>query len=346
MVDLNEKPRFNKRRFSAAVLILFIATAGYFSFKLASLANTIEVRSESAPFWQKLVGIFNFVQEPVDPDYIMPEEEPDRFDVLILGLRGLDDPDAKDGGALLTDSIMVFSYDKTAKKASLISIPRDFYVKISARSGPVYGGDKKDKINSAYEYGYYHKDGGISYTKELISKIIGVYIDKAVVINFSSFEKIIDQVGGIDIVLVKPFEEKEQWGYGFSLPAGPNHLDGKNALYYARSRFSTNDFDRARRQQQIIFALKEKLSEISLFSDPIKAFEVVKTLKSNVQTDIGIWDIKNMIELSDKVNGETEHYVISIENLVYESHISGMYVLLPNGDNFAGIKQLFQDIIK
>ena len=52
-----------------------------------------------------------------------------------------------------------------------------------------------------------------------------------------------------------------------------------------------------------------------------------------------------MIELSDKVNGETEHYVISIENLVYESHISGMYVLLPNGDNFAGIKQLFQDII-
>ena len=349
MVDLNEKPRFNKRRFSAAVLILFIATAGYFSFKLASLANTIEVRSESAPFWQKLVGIFNFVQEPVDPDYIMPEEEPDRFDVLILGLRGLDDPDAKDGGALLTDSIMVFSYDKTAKKASLISIPRDFYVKISARSGPVYGGDKKDKINSAYEYGYYHKDGGISYTKELISKIIGVYIDKAVVINFSSFEKIIDQVGGIDIVLVKPFEEKEQWGYGFSLPAGPNHLDGKNALYYSRSRFSSNDFDRSRRQQEVMFALKDKLTNMDLWSDPLQTISILNTIRSNIKTDINIWNTKEILSLAKEINssGKIKKFTLNTDNLLYDTKAdNGAYILLPKGDNFTQIKQLFQNNLK
>ena len=92
--------------------------------------------------------------------------------------------------------------------------------------------------------------------KELVSKITGVYIDKAVILDFFSFEKIIDQVGGIDIVLENPFEEKQQWGYEFSLPAGPNHLDGKNALYYARSRFSSSDFDRSRRQQEVMFALK------------------------------------------------------------------------------------------
>lgn len=338
--DFNGKPKFNKKRLSVVVLIFFVIIIGYFGFKLGTKANVIEVQNEPAPFWQKVADIFSFASEPIDPDYIMPEQELNRFDVLVMGLRGEDDPDAKDGGALLTDTMMILSYDKITKKSSLISIPRDLYVKIDK--------NKKDKINTAYEYGYYHKNGGLSYAKELISKITGVYIDKAVLLDFSSFEKIIDQVGGVDVVLANPFTEKEQWGYEFSLPAGPNHLDGKNALYYARSRFSSSDFDRSRRQQEVIFALKDKLTQLNFWSDPLKTLSILNSVRSNIKTDINIWNTKELLDLSKDVDssGKIKKYVLTTDNLLYEFRVNGAYVLLPNGDNFVRIKQLFQDNLK
>ena len=332
--DFNEKPKFNKKRLGVIVLILFLAAIGYFSFALGSRSNTIEVQNESAPFWQKVASIFNLSPEPVDPDYIMPVEEPDRFDILVLGLRGEDDPDAKDGGALLTDTMMVLSFDKITKKASLISIPRDLYVKI--------GKNKKDKINTTYE------NGGLNFTKELVSKITGVYIDKAVVLDFSSFEKIIDQVGGIDITLAQPFEEKQQWGFEFSLPAGSNHLNGKDALYYARSRFSSNDFDRSRRQQEVIFALKDKLTNLNFWSDPLKTISVLNSIRSNIKTDVNIWNTKELLDLAKEAgtSGKIKKFVMTTDNLLYESRAKEAYILLPKGDNFMQIKQLFQDNLK
>ena len=338
--DFNEKSKFNKKRFGVILLILLLMVMGYFSFRLGGKSNTIEVQNKSDPFWQKVASIFNLIPEPIDPDYIMPIGEPNRFDILILGLRGENDPDAKDGGALLTDTIMILSYDKITKKASLISIPRDLYIKIDK--------NKKDKINTAYEYGYYHKNGGVNYTKDLVSKITGVYIDKAVVLDFSSFEKIIDQVGGIDIVLTKPFEESQQWSFKFSLPAGSNHFDGKNALYYARSRFSSNDFDRSRRQQEVMFALKERLTNLNFWSDPLKTISILNSIRSNIKTDVNIWNTKELLDLTKEVSssGKVKKYIITTDNLLYESRTNESYVLLPKGDNFTQIKQLFQDTIK
>ncbi len=336
-IDFNDyKFQKRKRRWrSVLFLVLALIAVGYTSLRLGSASNKVEVDNDQN-FWSKLSTIFIEKKEEPDPNYIMPKEEKDRLDILILGIRGDDDPDAKEAGAHLTDTIMVFSYDKITGKSSVVSIPRDLYVKIYK---------KQEKINAAYSEGLARNEG-LEFSKRLISQITGVYMDHAIVIDFSSFEKIIDAVDGIDITLAKPFAEKNQWGYEFNLPAGKNHLNGKDALYYARSRFSTNDFDRARRQQEIIFALKDKLLAINLFSDPLKALEIFKTFRSNLQTDIGLWDIKTLIDLADKTSGNIKHHVISIENLVYESNINGSYVLLPKGDNFNGIKQLFQDILK
>ena len=339
--DFNKGAGFNKKRWlSVILLILSLAVVGYFGFRLGGRSNTIDVQRTPSPFWQRVASIFNLVPEPVDPDYIMPPKEDNRFDILILGIRGEDDPDAKDGGPLLTDTSMVFSFDKTTKKSSLISIPRDLYVKIDK--------NKKDKINTAYEYGYYHKNGGLNYVKELVSKITGVYIDKTVVLDFSSFEKIIDGVGGIDIVLAKPFEESQQWGFKFSLPAGPNHLDGTNALYYTRSRFSSSDFDRSRRQQEVMFALKKELTNLNFWSDPLKTISILNSLRSNIKTDINIWNAKELLDIAKEVNSsdKIKKYIMTTDNLLYESRVDEAYILLPKGNNFVQIKQLFQDIIK
>ncbi len=338
--NFNEKPKFNKKRPGVIVLILFLAVLGYF---LGGKSNTIEVQNGSTPFWQKVAGIFNSFSEPVDPDYVMPTHDDNRLNVLALGMEGFDDLNSNIGGPLLTDSMMLFSYDKTTNKASVISIPRDIYVKVDLDT------KKMGKLNEVYEYGYYHKKGGgINYVKEMLSRITGVYIDKTVIIDFTAFKRLIDQVGGIDITLAQPFEENKQWSYKFYLPAGLNHLDGEQALYYARSRFSSSDFDRARRQQEILFALKNKLAKLNFWSDPIKAVLILNTVSSNITTDFNIWDTKSLLSLAKNVSSSNiKKYSITTDNLLYESRdSSGSYILLPKGDNFTQIKQLFQDSLK
>jgi len=274
-----------------------------------------------------------------DPDYAMPDKDANRLNILILGIRGEDDPDASTGGPMLTDSIQVFSFDKTTKKSSLVSIPRDLFVTIHD--------NKKDKLNSAYEYGFYHSSNYLQFIKDELSKITGVYMDNVIVFDFSSFKEIIDALGGIDITLAAPFTESGQWGFSFSLPAGVNHLDGQTALYYARSRYSSSDFDRSRRQQQIIFAIKDKLLKLNFLGDPVKSFSILSLIKNDIKTDVGIWNLSEFLDLANQVKfDQIKKSVISTDNLVVESKENGAYILLPKGGTLAGIKQLFQDIIK
>lgn len=274
-----------------------------------------------------------------DPDYAMPAKDSNRLNILILGIRGADDPDAADGGPLLTDSIQVFSYDKTTKKSSLISIPRDLWVTVHDQ--------QKDKINTIYEYGYYHSSNYLRFMEDKFSEITGVYIDQVVVFDFSSFKEIVDTLGGIDVTLTAPFSEAQQWGASFSLPMGINHLDGQTALYYARSRYSSSDFDRSRRQQQIMFAIKDKLLKLNFLSDPVKSFSILTLVRNDIKTDIGIWNISELLNLANQVKvNQIKHSVISTDNLVVESKDNGAYILLPKDGTLAGIKQLFQDSIK
>lgn len=350
MGDLNSINRPNKKRYLGVVFLVILATVFMFGMvKLGIGSHEIDVANEEGTLWQKVANLFTVggEKEPTiddDPDYVMPEDDKNRWNILILGIRGEDDEDADEAGALLTDTIMVLSYDKTTKKTALVSIPRDLYVRLY--------GTKKDKINSVYEIGVLRKNG-LGFTKKLISKITGIYIDNIVVLDFSSFKQLIDDLGGIDITLEQPFTETQQWGYEFSLPAGPNHLEGQTALYYVRSRFSSSDFDRAQRQQKVIVAIKDKILQLDLLADPIRTLTILNTIRKNINTDLNIWDAGDLLELSKEFEGageQTKRFVITTENLVYETHIQtdtgNLYVLLPNGDNLLQIKGLFQEILR
>lgn len=346
--DFNKLFKYNKKRYLSVMFFVLLAMGLIFgTTKFGVGSHEIAINnSDEATLWQKVAGLFDANKENLptiddDPDYVMPKEEKDRWDILIMGIRGEEQKD-DEVGAMLTDTMMVLSYDSQTKKTSLVSIPRDLFVRIY--------GTKKDKINSAYEIGLLRKNG-LGFTKKLVSRITGVYIDNVIVIDFSSFKKIIDDLGGVDVVLDKPFQETQQWGYEFSLPAGPNHLDGQNALYYARSRFSSSDFDRASRQQKIIMAIKDKVLSLNLLTDPIRSLSILNSIRKNIQTDLYVWDAGSLVELSGQFDSESKikRYVITTENLVYESHmqtdIGNLYVLLPNGDNLQGIKQMFRDIL-
>ncbi len=323
--DISPKPSRVRRTARFLLLVVGILAIAW----LATLKTTIGVNNDATPS----------PKGTPDPNYVMPDKEVNRLDVLILGVRGKDDPDAEDGGPLLTDSIELFSYDKETHAASLVSIPRDLQVLVHD--------DHLDKLNTVYEYGYYHSSNPLEFVKNKFSQITGVYVDKVVILNFSSFKEIIDSLGGVDVTLAQPFSESKQWGYPFALPAGVNHLDGQQALYYARSRYSSTDFDRAQRQQQIIFAVKDKVMALNFISDPVKTFSVFNTIRKNIATDIGVLDINQFLSLARSVNfSKMQKYVISTDNLVHDTRdANNSYILLPNGGSFDILKTKFKTIL-
>lgn len=261
-----------------------------------------------------------------DPEYSMPDNDPNRLDILLLGIRGKDDIE---NGGLLTDTILLFSLNKTTNAASLTSIPRDLTVRITD--------DRTEKINAAYAH------YGLS-VKKLYSRILGVGIDNIVVTDFEAFKSVVEALGGVTITLNQPFTEAQQWGYEFSLPAGVNNLTGDQALYYVRSRYGSSDFDRSRRQMQVIIAIKEKAVALDLTSDPLKALQVVLAVRKHIETDLNIFDlgtIKDLISQQDLL-GRIKRYQLTTENVLYETKLNGIYELLPLNDTLATIKDFIR----
>jgi LCP family protein required for cell wall assembly len=265
-----------------------------------------------------------------DPEYTMPEQDKNRLDILLLGVRG--EGDAANGG-MLTDTIMLLSLDTTSGRAVLTSIPRDLTVRVTDA--------KTDKINSAFIY------NGIGGTKRLFSRILGVAIDNVVVVDFNAFKAIVDALGGVTITLEKPFSEPEQWGYEFSLPAGKNDLTGEQTLYYVRSRYGTSDFDRSRRQQQVMLAIKNKIQALDLASDPIRALQLVTTVRKHIQTDLDILDLGTIKQLMQQGNqlDKIKRFQLTTENLLFETKVNGIYELLPRDNTLAHIKEFFRTIL-
>ena len=288
------------------------------------------LKNDSAP-------IINNDQDPI------PEKENDRFDVLVLGIRGDNDPDA---GSFLTDTMLLISIDKKTGRSAMVSIPRDIYVNMigTLTDGSILA--VKGKINELYVRGLEHNEG-LTFSSQMISRITGVYIDKTVLFDFNGFEKLVDSLGGIDVYLAKEFSEKNQWGYEFTLSQGWNHLSSEQALYYVRSRFSTSDFDRARRQQDVISAIKNKATELGFLANPTKITGLLDALKGNVRTNFQIWEINDLLSLVKTFkNDNLKKSVLSTDNLLYETHLdNGEYVLLPKGDNFTLVKEYFRTIL-
>lgn len=329
----------------AVVLVMF-----YYGYQLVTAYSTISVNNGSdKTLWDQITGIFGKDEDKNMPDpNPMPEPEPNRLDVLLLGIRGENDLAIEEAGGLLTDTIIIVSIDKITKKVAMISIPRDLYIEMDAKIANGKNIKIKSRVNEVYEKGLAN-GGGIALAKQALSRITGIYIDQAIVADFNAFREVVNNIGGIDINLAKPFNEKTQWGYEFSLPAGKNHLDGDQALYYVRSRYSSSDFDRARRQQEIISIIKNKALSLGFLSNPTKTSSLLSDLKGNIRTDFQIWDIGDMLALANGLGAKAtpKSYVISTDNLVNETKTEkGEYVLLSKEANYQGIKNLLGGILQ
>ncbi|MBI2464265.1 LCP family protein [Candidatus Peregrinibacteria bacterium] len=211
-----------------------------------------------------------------------------RTNVLLLG-TGTEDHEGSD----LTDTVMVASLDHEKQTLSIISLPRDLY--IVTEFGP-------SRINQIYEHGLKSatKEKGLEVLKTAIQKIIGMQIHYYAKIDFKGFEEFVDAIGGVDIfvdqkIIDTSYPKGETFEYEtFVLEKGPRHLDGKTALKYARTRKCTicldGDFGRAKRQHQILNAIKDKTISAKTLLSPSKIKNIFQIIRNNFDSDLNVND--------------------------------------------------------
>ncbi|MFC7221041.1 LCP family protein [Streptomyces polyrhachis] len=182
-----------------------------------------------------------------------------------------------------TDTIMLVHLSGDRERASVVSIPRDSYVEFPPHTNRGLGEElavHAGKINSAYAH------GGPPLTVRAVEKMTGVHVDHYLEIDFSSFMKTVDAIGGVEICSARPLKDSYS---GLDLPAGTSRLRGGEALSYVRARHvdATSDLSRMRRQQQFLAAVMHEVAGTETLLNPARLREVSGTVLGSVRADEG-----------------------------------------------------------
>jgi LCP family protein required for cell wall assembly len=240
-----------------------------------------------------------------------------QINILLLG------SDWRADSGYRTDIIMLVSFYTKEEKISIVSFPRDLWVPIP--------GVGEQRINTAQAY------GGFPLTQKTFEYNFGVSVDHYMMTNFSGFLSIIDTLGGIEINAAQNLYDRCDLSYSHggycSIGPGPATLDSELALWYVRSRYTSNDFYRMTRAQEVIMGI---LKKIISFDGVTKAGDIYNTLSSSVVTDLTLSDIVPLITLAGKVMNDSSRismYEIGESQVTaYVMPSSGANVLLPNYD--------------
>lgn len=169
-------------------------------------------------------------------------------------------------------------------------------------------------------------------------------------VKSGNFESKIDYRGKVVAQYPLCYNATEECGGVFTVPAGVSILDGEKALCYVRARATSSDFDRARRQQEIVGQLKQKAMSMGVLTDFGKVQEMFGAVSGNFNTDMELWEMQRFFDLYQKIGNDVpvEHKVLenSEEGLLYshEGDERG-YILMPRGDTYDRIREMFASII-
>jgi len=264
---------------------------------------------------------------------------PGRMNILLIGIDGFSNNYYRSARA---DTIMMVGVNFAAKNAQMLSIPRDLWVPLP--NLPQVG---EARVNTAYHYGEFYQvpGGGPAELSATLSNTFGLRIDRFIVVNFLAFEQGVDAIGGIDIDVAQPIHDGAyplRDGSGtivIDFPAGRLHLDGGTALIYARIRHDNSDFQRMRRQQQVLFAIRDKLlSPEALPQLPALA----QVLNTAARTNLTVEDIALLGCLGPQINRNAIQTWVIDNSLTQPMRLSdGAQVLLPKMDAIRPILENF-----
>ena len=317
----------------AVIAGVALLVAGLLSFRVWSAIHAIAPRAQPAD----LVALVHAQSdEPGSLGWKIKRNE--RINIVLLGYGG-----PGHDGPYLTDSIMVLSLRPGTHEAIMVSLPRDLWVKIPALPNNRF---MLGKLNSAYAIGSDRRNypnvrndwktltGGGDLTAATISQVIGQPVDYWVGVDFKAFRDVVDALGGVQINVPTALDDRR---YPRGETAGMMHIhfnpglqqfDGERALEYARSRESTSDFDRSRRQQLIMLAVRQRV--FSLNAIP-RLLSLLGALQDNVRTNLRPAEMPQPAGLAGQFKDEDIRRVaIDTSNFLRSGYSgNGQYVLQP-----------------
>ncbi len=239
-----------------------------------------------------------------------------RLNILLVGVD-------EQGGGFNTDTMIVVSIDPQTDQVVMFQLPRDT-VDVPTPPGPVrnyYGGVYQGKINSfaanANRADFYPGNTkahtrGLNGLKDILGNLYGLDIKYYVEVNFTGFRNVVNALGGVTInvqvpVLDDNFPQLNGARLRLFIPAGIQHMNGDQALQYARSRKSTSDFERAARQQRVLVSLRE---QINIGEAIQNVDELAAAIGSSVKTDIPVDLVPKLLGLADKISSRAIRSVI------------------------------------
>jgi len=294
-VPLGIKPGRRARASRRRLSIVRTAALAIFAIGLSAMAGSLAYYLPSAKLaWDATGQVITSAPSP-SPSPIstapsspspVPIYQPGAFTVLLLGS---DDDSKFSADHVLTQSMILVRVIPTTKQVIMLSIPRDLYV-------PFWAGGS-GKIDGAYSYG---QAGGAVATVE---QDFGVHIDEYIWIGLLGLIKLIDAIGGVDVVTSNPVIDDyypqdiyDPYPYDFqrvAVLAGPQHLDGIHAMQYVRSRHNDlqSDIGRSKRQQQVLLAIRQKAKQVSSTDVP----SIAAALGGEIKTSMGLSRVAQLI---------------------------------------------------
>lgn len=259
---------------------------------------------------------------------------PDAVNILLLG------SDRRTGTGFRTDTILLLSIQPSAHGAALISIPRDLYLYLPGYS--------MQRINTAFELGNSigYPGGGPALLADTMLYNLGVTFDYYARVEMSGFQQIIGEIGGVDVRVSCPYTDwrlkspdlnpnvEANWALYTVLP-GVVNMDGDLALWYARSRQRSSDFDRARRQQEVLRAIYRQGLQLGLVSH---IPELYQDLSAAITTDMSLSDILRLAPLAASIRpASIRSRFIGRDEVISWTTPSGAQVLLPRPANIQAL---------
>jgi LCP family protein required for cell wall assembly len=270
------------------------------------------------PPWAPFAGPIHPSPTEIPPP---AEELPQGEQSLTIALLGIDKSET--APPYRTDAILILTLDREKQSAALVSFPRDLFVYI-----PAYG---MQRINIAFGQGgeIHYPGGGFALFRDTMKYNFGLRVDNYAMMNFQGFKEMVDRLGGIDVEAAKGLTDF-RYGYGtWKIPAGINHMDGSLALWYVRARQTTSDFDRGRRQQEVILAVAQRLMDMRAIPNLPGFF---RTFMQYFESDVALDDITPFAEMAGTASlASLRRFRITQPNACTNwTTPQGSMVLLPN----------------
>ncbi|MEK7538071.1 MAG: LCP family protein [Patescibacteria group bacterium] len=337
-------PRHHRVRWTVlsvvAVVVVILVTGSWLAYRAISVINTKKLDGGRLSFFQQLAHLVTA------NDQQLQGEADDRVNILLLGLGG-----PGHDGPYLTDTMMVASFQPSTKQLALLSIPRDLVVDIP-------GYDYR-KINNVLSFGRDQKypGGGEALTVKVVSDLLNIPIQYYARVDFTGFKEVVDLVGGVTVAVDTAFSDYQYpdnaYGYApVSFQAGVQTMDGDRALKFTRSRHGNNgegsDFARAKRQQQIIVALKDKLLSFGTMANPKKISDILGSLGSHSQTNMEVWEMVRLARLAGSL--QTDRIINKVLDdsvdgfLRAATGVGGAFILVPRDSTYQDIQFLARNI--